>query len=55
MDGVSSVSQSVEAVSRILQMANQESIEMAEKMVKVSVEMALSQEPGKGANLDVSG
>ena len=50
MDGASAVGQSVEAINQILQMANKESIEMAEKLMKVAVEMGL--EVGKGENFD---
>lgn len=53
MDGVSAAAQSIEAVSSILQMANQASIETAEKLMKVSVEMSLSAETGKGAAIDL--
>lgn len=55
MDAVSSahVSQSIEAVNQIMQQANQQSIEMAEKLMKVGVEMSLRAEPGKGENIDL--
>ena len=45
---------SIEAVNQILQMANAQSIEAAEKLMKVSVEMSLGAEVGKGAAVDVS-
>ncbi|MBD3345533.1 MAG: hypothetical protein GF401_10765 [Chitinivibrionales bacterium] len=54
MDGVSSVAQSVQALNQVLQSANKETVEMAEKMVKVNVEMALGAELGKGGSVDVS-
>jgi|GEM_PF-1464251 len=56
MDGVSAAqaAQSVDAVNRILQMAVKESTDMAEKLVKAAVEMSVGQEPGKGANIDVT-
>jgi hypothetical protein len=55
MDPVSTsnVSQSIEAVNQILQQANQQSTEMAEKLMKVGVEMSLAAEPGKGENVDL--
>jgi hypothetical protein len=55
MDPVSAAAQSIEAVNNILQAAHQASIETAEKMVKVSVEMSLSAELGKGSLVDLSG
>jgi hypothetical protein len=56
MDGVSAanVAQSVQDVSQILQMANAAVTKQADKLMKVSVEMAVgaAQEAGKGAILD---
>ncbi len=54
MDGVSaqSVAQSVEALNEVMQQASAKSIDMAEKLVKVALEMSLGKEPGKGANID---
>jgi hypothetical protein len=52
MDGVSAVSQSIEAMNDVLKMATQANTEMAEKLVKVNVEMALSPEAGKGTIID---
>ena len=54
MDPVSAAAQSIEAVNNILQTAQQASLETAEKMVKVSVEMSLGAELGKGAGVDLS-
>ncbi|MBN1309497.1 MAG: hypothetical protein JXA18_16375 [Chitinispirillaceae bacterium] len=45
---------SIEAVNTILQIANQASIEAAEKLMKVSVEMTVGAECGKGAAVDLS-
>jgi hypothetical protein len=45
---------SIEAVNAILQTASQASIEAAEKLMKVSVEMAVGAECGKGAAVDLS-
>ena len=45
---------SIEAVNAILQAANQASIEAAEKLMMVSVEMAVGAECGKGAAVDLS-
>jgi hypothetical protein len=45
---------SIEAVNAILQTANQATIETAEKLMKVSVEMAVGAECGKGAAIDCS-
>lgn len=53
MDGVSSVSQSINAVNDMLQMAQAQTIKTAEKMMKVSVEMAVGLEQGKGQLLDL--
>lgn len=52
MDGVASVSQSVDAVNQLLMAASQKTMEQAEKMIKVTAEMALGQEAGKGALFD---
>ncbi|MBN1578016.1 MAG: hypothetical protein JW913_15760 [Chitinispirillaceae bacterium] len=45
---------SIEAVNAILQTANQAAIETAEKLMKVSIEMAVGAECGKGAAIDCS-
>ena len=55
MDSVSAAAQSIQAVNDILQVANQATIEAAEKMMKVSVEMAVGAELGKGGGVDLSG
>ena len=57
MDGVAgaSVSQSVEALNQVLEMATTKSLEMAEKLVKVALETATGLETGKGANIDTYG
>jgi hypothetical protein len=52
MDGVSSVANAVEAVGRVLETASRAEIEMAEKLMKVSVEVNVGRAVGKGENLD---
>ena len=53
MDGVAAVASSIEAVNRVFQAANSETLKAVEKMMKVSVEMALGKEAGKGELLDM--
>ena len=58
MDGVSGVSadviaQSVEALNQVMQAAQAQSIEMAQKMIAMQAEMLLSVEPGKGEIVDI--
>ncbi len=58
MDSVSGVSadvvaQSVEAVNRVMQAAQAQSIEIAKKMIAMQVEMLLGVEPGKGEIIDI--
>jgi hypothetical protein len=52
MEAVSAISQSIEAMNQVLQMATQLSTETAEKMVKVNVEMSLAAQPGVGEVID---
>jgi hypothetical protein len=54
MNPVAASASSIEAVNNILQTANQASIEAAEKLMKVSVEMAVGAECGKGGAIDCS-
>jgi hypothetical protein len=56
MDGVAATAAGgVDDVTRILQMAAAANIDMAKKLLKVTVEMALQgREAGKGAMIDVS-
>jgi hypothetical protein len=56
MDGVAgTAANGIDDVNRILQMATAENIDLAKKMVKVSVETALQgSEAGKGGAVDVS-
>jgi hypothetical protein len=56
MDGVANAAATgVDDVNRILQMATAENIDLANKMLKVTVEMALKgSETGKGGAVDVS-
>ncbi len=55
MDGVSSemVSQSVAAVCQVMKAAQEQYIEMAEKLIAVSTEIAVGLEAGKGQLLDI--
>lgn len=54
MDPVSASSRSIEAVNTILQTTYQASIETAQKLMKVSVELSLGAELGKGAEIDIT-
>lgn len=54
MDPVSAASRSIEAVNDILQVTNQAANDAAEKIMKVSVEMAVGAELGKGQGVDLS-
>ncbi len=49
---VSAAAQSIVEINNIMQDANKATIEAAEKLMKVSVEMALGAEVGKGASID---
>lgn len=53
MDGISSVSRSIDAVNQMMQTAQAKTIETAEKMMKMNVEMTLGSEQGKGQLLDI--
>jgi hypothetical protein len=58
MNGVSGVSadviaQSVEALNQVMQAAQAQSIEMAQKMIAMQAEMLLSVESGKGEIIDI--
>ncbi len=55
MDGVSPdmVAQSVEAVCQVMKAAQAQYIELAEKMIKVTTEIAVGIETGKGKLLDI--
>ena len=46
------VGASIAALNQVMVDASQKSMEMAEKLVKVSVEMAVGQEAGKGGSFD---
>ena len=56
MDGVSQIAQSTKALGDLLKMATTEETEMAQKMVKVSHQMAQGNskvtEAGKGMGID---
>ena len=54
MDPVSAAARSIEAVNTILEDANKATNDAAEKMMKVSVEMAVGSELGKGEGVDIS-
>lgn len=55
MDGVSveMVAQSVEAMNQVMKTAQAQTTELAQKMVAVTVEIALGVEAGKGELLDI--
>jgi hypothetical protein len=44
---------SIDAVNRLLETATQAVIAQADRMMKVSVEMAVGAEAGKGQNIDL--
>jgi hypothetical protein len=52
MDAVSAVSGSVQAMNQVMQYAAKASTDMADKLVKLSVEMAVGKEAGKGELFD---
>jgi hypothetical protein len=54
MDGVSGVNAgaSIEAVNQILMAATQQSMQVVDKLMKLTVETAVGQEAGKGQNFD---
>jgi hypothetical protein len=55
MDGIATVAANpVDDVNRILQMATDQNLDLAKKMVKVAVETAVAGEAGKGQAIDVS-
>ncbi len=55
MDGVSTdiVSQAVIALNQVMRNAQSETLELAEKMVAATVEIALGAEAGKGELIDI--
>ena len=53
MDAVRSATDSIEAVNKLLEAANRKVLDTVEKQLKVTVEMALGVEAGKGEYLDV--
>ncbi len=55
MDGISSemVAQSIEAVNQVMKSAQAQSIEIAQKMISMNVEMKLAVEEGKGELIDI--
>ncbi len=55
MDDVSAdmVAQSVNALNQVMQAAQAQTIELAEKMVYATVEIALGVEAGKGELIDI--
>jgi len=52
MDGINAA-QSAEVLNQLLQNMSAKQIETAEKMVKVSLEMSLGAELGKGGAIDI--
>ncbi len=55
MDGVSAdiVARSVDALNQVMKTAQAETLELAEKMVAATVEIALGAEAGKGELIDI--
>ncbi len=55
MDGVSAdiVARSVDSLNQVMKTAQAEMLELAEKMVAATVEIALGAEAGKGELLDI--
>jgi hypothetical protein len=45
---------SIDEVNRILQFASAQTLDLAEKLVKVAVEQSVARELGKGEAMDVS-
>jgi hypothetical protein len=54
MNQVAAAARSIEAVNDILMVANKATNDAAEKIMKVSVEMAVGAEVGKGQGVDLS-
>lgn len=54
MDSIAMVSQSVEALNQVLKNAQSKSINAAENLMKVNVQMAVGKELNKGQSLDIS-
>jgi hypothetical protein len=54
MDPISATCQSIEAVTQLLKDAQARNLDLAMKMVRVSTEIAVGAEYGKGALIDVS-
>jgi hypothetical protein len=55
MDAVSAVARSVDAVNKVLQNAQQKTLEHAKKAISVSLEQRLGPQPGKVGCIDVTG
>jgi len=55
MDGISSemVAQSVEAVNQVMQSAQAQTIEIAQKMIAMTAEIKVGVEAGKGELIDI--
>lgn len=55
MDGVSSdiVAQSVDALNKVMQSAQAQTVELAQKMVEATLEIKLGVEAGKGELIDI--
>lgn len=54
MDPVLSAAQSIQTVNDILKMTTKKSMDMADKLMKVTVSEAVGAEIGKGQNVDLS-
>lgn len=54
MDPVSAAAQSIQAINEIMQNAQQATMQTAEKMIKVNMEIAVGAEIGKGQGIDLT-
>ena len=54
MDAASQVANSSQAVNQVLETATNAVIKQSEKLMELSVRMAVGMETGKGENIDVS-
>lgn len=54
VDSVLSAAQSIQSVNDVLKMVTKKSMDMEEKLMKVTVSEAVGAETGKGQNVDLS-
>jgi hypothetical protein len=54
MNSISSVNNSIEAVSQLLKIANKQNLELADKLLRFNVEQNIGKEAGKGEQIDIS-